>query len=656
MKKEELLALFFTEVEENMENLEQGILKLEEDHDDKEIIQDIFRFAHSIKGASASMGFNVLKELTHQMEFILDLIRKEKLVATQKVVDVLFECLDVLHILKENYQNGEEPTNIEGIVAKLKALQVDNQQDVNTTATAQVNIPSEVKEVLTKGEEVWVTKVTFTLTCATKTIRSHIVKKEVEKLGKLLHVDLSQVENPTIRTSSFYFQKEVDTFDTQKERIEKIIDVEQVIIEQVTIEKEPETPKKTERSEKPAKKATNPTIRVDVSKIETLMNLVGEIIIDQTMVMKLNQDMKQQGTSHEDVAEQERILKHMARVVSEFQESVMKTRMLPIEQLFGRFPRIIRDLSNQLGKDIHLVMEGGETEIDRTVIEEITDPMIHIIRNSVDHGIEPDDVRREVGKGQGVVTITAAHKENQVILTVHDDGAGIDPEKMKIVGVKKGLITEAQAQTMSDKELVNLILAPGFSTAEKVSDVSGRGVGMDVVRTHIEKLNGLFEIETEKGKGTSMIIKLPLTLAILKGFLVEIQERTFAIPMGNVTEIFKIRESDIQTINGQSMVKLRDETLPLVYGHDVFHFEKQDEKPKKMIVMIIGLAEKRIGLIIDKLIGNQEIVVKPLGSYVGKVPAVSGSTILGDGTVSLILDIADIFSMYEAQKVGMQDD
>lgn len=645
-KRQELLGFFFAEVTEQLENLEQDILRLEKDNDDKELIQNIFRYAHSIKGSSASMGFEHLKELTHQMEYVLDLIRKEKLTATHEVVDVLFECLDVLRVLKEEYENGNDPSDIKDIVVKLQAL-TNTEQPKAVANTKAVEKNEAVLKSLVAGEAVLMVQVVFTETSQTRAIRAHLVKKEVEKIGHVLQMDLGEVELPESRSVYFYVVKQADNQADVATRITNIMDVESVRFEEV------KPPVKQEEKEKktPTKKQTNQTVRVDVHKIEDLMNLVGEILIDQTMVSQLNQELKGEFQASESVSEQERILKHMSRVISEFQENVMKIRMLPIEQLFSRFPRVVRDLSSQLGKEIDLVMEGGETELDRTVIEELTDPLIHIIRNSLDHGIESVAVRKEAGKPEkGTITISATHKENQVVLVVEDDGAGIDPEKIKASALKKGVITPQQAEKMTDNELVHLVFAAGFSTAQQVSDVSGRGVGMDVVRNHIEKLNGMVEIQSKKGVGTKMVIKLPLTLAILKAFLIEISERTFAIPMSSVIEIFRIKKENIQSINGQKMVKIRDLSIPLYFGNEMFDFEDKGKNQEELVMMLIGIAEKRIGLIVDRLTGNQEIVIKSLGSYVGKIPAISGSTILGDGKVALILDVAGIFKLFSERK------
>ena len=439
----------------------------------------------------------------------------------------------------------------------------------------------------------------------------------------------------------------MDYFDDYNELDEMIYELKQTVIRGAKEEKQ--EAQETKRT-LGAKKNQNQSIRVDVNKIENLMNMVGEIMIDQTIVTQLNNELKE-GHNHETVIEQEKTLKHLSRVISEFQENVMKIRMLPVEQLYSRFPRTVRDLSAQLSKDIRLEMEGGETELDRSVIEELTDPMIHIIRNSIDHGIEDAETREQTGKPkQGLVKINALHKDNQVVLIVEDDGAGIDPEKIKEKAIQKGIITEVQAETMSDSDLCYLIFHAGFSMAKVVSDVSGRGVGMDVVRSHIEKLNGIVELESKKGIGTKITIKLPLTLAILKGFIVDLQQRTHAIPMNSVVEIFNIQENDIQIVGGQKMVKIRENTIPVCFSDELFDYKNESKRDKNMVVMLLAVAEKRLGLVVDKLIGNQEIVVKTLGSYVGKVPGVSGSTILGDGKVALILDVAGLFKIYETKE------
>jgi len=334
----------------------------------------------------------------------------------------------------------------------------------------------------------------------------------------------------------------------------------------------------------------------------------------------------------------------------------MKTRMSPIDQLFNRIPRMVRDLSNTLGKEVNLVMEGQETELDRTVIEEIGDSLIHLIRNALDHGIEKAEVRRQKNKPEkGTLRIAASHQANQVVLTIEDDGAGIDPEQVKQSAIQKELITPQEAEGMTERELIDLIFHPGFSTAKTVSDISGRGVGMDIVRSQIEKLNGLIEVETRPGEGTTFTIKLPLTLAIVTGLLVKLNGRTFALPMSSVVEIVRIRVGEINTVKEQAVAVIRDKAIPLIWLHDHFGIERQGRKHKNVFIVVVGVAERRLGLVVDELIGNQEIVVKSIGSYIGKIDGISGATILGDGSVSLILDVIGIAKMVENRMPTLQE-
>jgi two-component system chemotaxis sensor kinase CheA len=388
------------------------------------------------------------------------------------------------------------------------------------------------------------------------------------------------------------------------------------------------------------------TIRVDVEHLESMMNLVGELVIDQTRIAQVGNLLRDRYASDETIDDLERISNHFSRIIGELQESVMKTRMLPVERLFNRFPRMVRDLARTLNKEVDLLLEGKETELDRTVIEEISDPLIHLLRNAIDHGIEEAEVRKKRGKPlKGTIKIRASHQENQVVMTVEDDGAGIDAEKVKESAIRKQLITAKDAEMMSEQEWIQLIFLPGFSTAPSVSDISGRGVGMDIVRNHIEKLNGLIDVETRLGEGTKFTIKLPLTLAILRGLLIKFQETTYALPMNSVIEIVRISNNEIHSVKGQAVVKIREKILPLIGLQDLFRMPSGKRKTKNVFIVVVGLAEKRLGLVVDELIGSQEIVVKSIGSYIGQVEGVSGATILGDGSVALILDVTGIFKL-----------
>jgi two-component system, chemotaxis family, sensor kinase CheA len=413
-------------------------------------------------------------------------------------------------------------------------------------------------------------------------------------------------------------------------------------------------------------KATQPqtkiasTVRVDVDRLEHLMNLVGELVIDQTRLVDVRGRFAEKEMDSESEFEVfDDVTNHLSRVISELQEGMMKTRMLPIEQLFNRFPRMVRDTAMKANKEIDFVMQGKETELDRTLIEEISDPIIHLLRNAIDHGIESPEERLRLGKPvEGRVVLRAAHEENHVVISITDDGKGIDPEKIKKASIEKGMITEEEASRLNDKDAMFLIFKSGISTAEKVTDISGRGVGMDIVKSHIEKLKGIIDIESTVGKGTVFTIKLPLTLAIIRSLLVKFGEKTFAIPLVNVLEIVRLNKSDIQMVKDQEVGMVRGGVLPLVRMKERLGIQSPNrdlEAKKREFVIIVGIADKRIGIIADKTIGNQEIVIKSLGSYVGSPPYISGATIMGDGSVALILDVSSIVQEYGSRTVEQNE-
>jgi len=433
----------------------------------------------------------------------------------------------------------------------------------------------------------------------------------------------------------------------------EIMDIESVKINPLhsLLEKNREniSKKNLEEGKNKASSKVAQTVRVDVEKLDNIMNLVGELVIEQTRIAQICNVLNSQYSGNGSVADLQGVSSHLSRIISELQEGVMKARMLPIQQLFNQVPRLVRDLSKSLNKEVELIIDGGETEMDRTIIEEIHDPLIHIIRNAVDHGIELPDDRIKKGKAaKGKLCINAYHEENNIIITIEDDGVGIDPVKIKDSAIKKNIISVQEAEALSDYELINLIFHPGFSTSNIVTDVSGRGVGMEIVRNQIDKLNGIIDIETKQDQGTKFILKLPLTLAILPGLLIKINDETYAIPMNNVVEIVRKPENDVQRASGKTVAVIREKVLPLVWLHDYFHISRQ-RKGNNVFIVVLGIAEKRIGLIVDELIGNQEIVVKTLGSYIGKVEGLSGATLLGDGSIACILDVAGIVKMVSSR-------
>jgi two-component system chemotaxis sensor kinase CheA len=393
---------------------------------------------------------------------------------------------------------------------------------------------------------------------------------------------------------------------------------------------------------------------VNVERLENLMNLVGELVIDQTRVQQVKTLFHRKFGADELVDQLGQLSDHLSRIIGELHEGVMKVRMLPIEQLFSRFPRMVRDLAVTVGKEIELEMDGKETELDRTLIEELGDPLIHILRNAVDHGIEPPSLRKQAGKREaGTIHLAASHEDNQVVIRIEDDGAGMDLERLKQTAIAKGLITEEEAGRLTEKEALALIFRPGFSTAAQVSEVSGRGVGMDIVRDSIERMNGTIDIDTTLGQGTRMRIALPLTLAIITGLKIAVDERIFLIPMNSVAEIIRLTPSDIRTIKGMPVTTVRERILPVLWLRDHFNYPRMTETGRHLPVVILEHGGRRLALVVDQLLGNQDIVLKSLGSLIGKSPSTSGATILGDGRVALILEVRELFKQVASHVGGV---
>ena len=667
----ELMGAFLDEIDEQLHLLDQEILLLEQQGESPEIIQRIFRAAHTLKGSSATMGFEEMKHLTHEMENVLDKIRQRLLPVSAEVVTLLFQCLDSLRTLKDELISGRPYSETQELVAALRRLlqqeqapetdgPVDADNDDRYLPVALTDeARNQLQEAAQQGSQAWLCRVEIAPGCTMKLARAHLIHNRLREVGTMLDIapPLEESEgDDAFRFMSFLVLSREDEHRLRT-TVEQISDLRSVTVEPfgspaaaATDAKAAAAPahspdEASAESAKPAHdlKRSTQTVRVDVDRLESLMNLVGELVIDQTRILQLGNKLSERYQSDETVGELSEITNHLMRVISDLQEGVMKSRMLPIEQLFNRFPRMVRDLATALNKEVHLQLHGQETELDRSVIEEIGDPLIHLIRNAIDHGIEPTDVRLERGKpAKGTIRLTASHQENQVVLTVEDDGGGMDPQRIKESALLKGMITPQEAEEMAEHQWLSFIFHPGFSTSSTVSDVSGRGVGMDIVRSHIEKLGGMIDVDTEIGVGTTFTIKLPLTLAILTGLMIKLAGRTYALPMNSVVEIVRLPLDAIQTIKGHAVAVIRDKALPLVWLHDHFGFAHQQNSRNNVFLVIVGIAEKRFGLVVDELIGNQEIVVKSLGSFIGKVEGFSGATILGDGSVAPILDVVAV--------------
>ncbi|PKM46292.1 MAG: chemotaxis protein CheA [Firmicutes bacterium HGW-Firmicutes-8] len=694
----EELKVFLEEADEHFQTLEEDLIRLEKEEEfNEDLMQEIFRASHTLKGSSATIGHNRMAQLTHGMENVLDKLRKKQLTVTSDLVDIMFECLDCLKVLRDEILNDEESDlELGDILGKLGSVHdaapgsdsptttqpaPDKTSGKQTEAKISIDLSWEERDTLAnaseRGLKPYVIQLLFDVELEMLAVRTFVTLMALNETGEMLksnpsadEIEREQVTDTlvmlilmkddeakireVISTLPNIAQYEIQPFNdnvTQGEapviqRVEKVGEAEAECDEAESGDRnkinEAKNKAPTAAKNNNAKKA-NRTVRVDVELLDSLMNLVGELVIDRTRLFQILGNLEANYEMDEVSQDLGRTSVHIARVTTQLQEQIMKARMLPVENLFNKFPRMVRDLSQKAGKEVDFVMTGQETELDRSIIEEIGDPLIHLLRNAVDHGIEPPDQRVAKGKPRiGQLKLQASHEENHIIITIKDDGRGIDPEVVKKSGVKKGMITEEQAKRLTDKEAINLIFMSGLSTVAKVSDVSGRGVGMDVVRNNIEKINGATEIDSAVDKGTEFKIKLPLTLAIIRALLVSIDKSVYAIPLSSVTETIRMQQDQIEYVNNQEVIVVRGKVLPLVRLKKVFRNSYDIEDRGKLFVVVVNLAGQQVGLVVDSLVGEQEIVIKTLGKYIGDVQGISGATILGDGNVALIVDVSNL--------------
>ena len=678
MDMEEYMSMFLDESKENLQNLNDSLLKLENAPDDMALLDEIFRVAHTLKGMSATMGFTSVAELTHEMENVLDKLRKGEMHSNSDIIDILFQCLDTLEGLITSIAEEGELEDTTELTNKLRSLSsggaaaaVPSRGETNTAVadaeesdveTDDGNLNEFEKEVIMqadeKGYDAYHIKVILEENCLLKAARVYMVFRELEELGDIVK---SIPEVKTLEDGEFNDNFEVYLVtktekDIVEEKIYSVSEVDQVEIHKVALassaaKQEVVNPQPTAvtkevskndskgktssaNNNKAHKAKLSQTVRVDIERLDNLMNLVGELVINRT---RLEQIGGKYGLN--DLSE---TLEQVGRISTDLQNLVMKVRMVPIEQVFNRFPRMVRDLAKELDRDINLIIEGEETELDRTVIDEIGDPLVHLLRNAVDHGIGHPDDREKMGKDRtGTVKLLAYPEGNQVVIRVDDDGKGINPDVILAKAIEKGLVTEKEAEKMEQQDLIMLILKPGFSTAEQVTDVSGRGVGMDVVRSKIESLGGNLTIQSKVGEGSSFIIRLPLTLAIIQGLLIGIENEIYTIPLSSIEETLSLSQSDIKTIQEKEVILLRGNVLPVLRLGDLLDVEQteKEEENEDLYVVVVKNGQRRAGLIVDSLIGQQEIVIKSLGKLLNGYKQFSGATVLGDGRVALILDI-----------------
>ena len=667
MDVSQYLEIFIDETNEHLQSLNEQLLIIEKEPENTDTINEIFRAAHSLKGMAGTMGYKRMQKLTHQMENVFSEIRNGKMKVTPNLVDVLFQCLDALESYLEIIQEtGDEGDNDnEAILNQLDAIlnggapQAEKKEEVVAQAAPEKKTDDgkkekykdfvfadfekhAIEEAFEKKMNVYTITVFVDESCLLKAARAFLVFKNLESVGEIIK---SNPPAQDIEDEKFDFDFSICVISSESLEkvlgvIENVSEIKDAIGEK--LETLPEVKKETKApakggNNKPAtgKPIVNRSVRVDIEKLDVLMNLVSELIIAKNGLV--SQSVSDASVKSQAFNEQ---IEYLERVTTNLHESVMKVRMMPIETVTQKFPRMIRDLCKKLNKNMELVMTGEDTELDRTVIDEIGDPLMHLLRNSADHGLESPEKRAERGKPEvGTIRLDAYQDGNNVVIEVGDDGNGIDVEAVRNKAVEKGTVTPEQAELMSDKEVIDLLFKPSFSTAKVVSDISGRGVGLDVVKTKIESLGGDIEVKTALGEGSTFVIRLPLTLAIIQALMVELGEEKYAISLGSIQTIEDIPVSEIKYVQTKEVVNLRGTVIPLIRLDSVLDIEHAEDD-ESLTVVVVKKGDKLAGLVVDKLIGQQEIVIKSLGKYISNSSKIiGGATILGDGEVALILDV-----------------
>ncbi len=658
---QEIMEDFLIEAFEMNEQLDQDLVELEHNPEDLDLLNRIFRVAHTIKGSSSFLNLNILTHLTHNMEDVLNRARKGEIKITPDIMDVVLRSIDLMKTLLVTIRDTGSDTNngkeneIEEAVKQLQAITSQNLEGAKegTKEAPKKKVEKEAK----------------------KEVKEENIEENQENKAKAPTAKDFASDNPLANEPDLdYANMSAEEVEAEIERLlnkrqeadkERRAQKKQEAKPKQEVAPKTETPKAPKTETKAKAKAdteenkapsigVEQTVRVDVRRLDHLMNLIGELVLGKNRLIRIYGDVEERYDGEKFLEELNQVVSSISAVTTDLQLAVMKTRMQPVGKVFNKFPRMVRDLSRELGKSIELIIEGEETELDKSIVEEIGDPLIHIIRNSCDHGIEPLEERRRLNKPEtGKVQLSAYNEGNHIVIKISDDGKGLDPVMLKEKAIEKGVISERDAEGMSDREAFNLIFKPGFSTAKVVSNVSGRGVGMDVVKTNIEKLNGIIEIDSEVGVGTTQKLKIPLTLAIIQALLVGVQEEYYAIPLSSVLETVRISQDEIYTVDGKSVLRLRDKVLSLVRLSDIFKVDAILESNSDVYVVIIGLADQKIGVIVDYLIGQEEVVIKSLGYYLKNTRGIAGATVRGDGKITLIVDVGAMMDMAKSIKVNI---
>jgi len=640
---QEILQDFLVESFELVEKLDEDLVELETNPEDLELLNGIFRVAHTVKGASSFLNFDVLTHLTHHMEDVLNKARHGELIITPDIMDVVLESIDLMKALLEIIRDTSADAGIDVSACVARLDKISGGDGAVETPVASEPVVEEVAEtveepVVADDEPDY------------ENMDDSEIEDEIERLLRERQEEDKAKRQAKIAAGEKVLAAPPEP-DSEEAKAEPKAEVKpEPVAAPTPVPVTPAAPKKEEpKAAAPAKRApaaVEQTIRVDVKRLDHLMNLIGELVLAKNRLIKINDDVEERYEGEEFLEELNQVVSIVSLVTTDLQIAVMKTRMLPIGKVFNKFPRMIRDLSRELDKKIELEISGEETELDKSIVEEIGDPLVHIIRNSCDHGVETPSERLAKGKEEtGTIGLKAYNEGNQIVIQIDDDGKGLDIDMLKNKSLEKGIITEKEADSMSEKEAFGLIFKPGFSTAAAVTNVSGRGVGMDVVKTNIEKLNGMIDIDSEIDVGTSMKLKIPLTLAIIQALLVGVQEEYYAIPLASVLETVRISRDEIYTVEGKSVMRLREEVLSLVHIGDIFEVERILDANEHAYVVVLGLGTSKLGLIVDTLVGQEEIVIKSLGDYLKGIEGVAGATIRGDGGVTLIVDVVALMTM-----------
>ena len=695
MDVSQYLEIFIDETNEHLQNLSDCIMTLEKEPDNKDTINEVFRAAHSLKGMAGTMGFKRMQHLTHDMEDVFQEVRSDKIRVNSKMIDILFDCLDALDKYLENIKetSDEGTEDNEAIIKELndfiaqsegketassvEATEVKEtpmqEEDGSTKKFMEIELTNSEKEAIKNAEESGKHVYGFTVyihqDCLLKAARAFLVFKAVEDFGEIIvyRPSSQDIEDEKFELDFSFFLASEEALDKIIAAAKAVSEIDTVLAEEVksdmlekkekmalaaekptavqeTAEAKPAAAENTAKKTQSAtakkttsnKPVTSRTVRVDIEKLDALMNQVSELIIAKNSLVSISTT---EGGNFENQTFHEQI-EYLERITTSLHESVMKVRMVPIESVVNKFPRMIRDLSRNLNKSMELYMSGEDTELDRTVVDQIGDPLQHLLRNSADHGLESAEVRKERGKPEkGAIYLNAFQEGNNVIIEVSDDGNGIDTEKVKEKAVERGVITPEQAENMSQKEVINLLFIPSFSMAKQITDISGRGVGLDVVRSNIEALGGDVEVSSTLGEGSKFTVRLPLTLAIIQALMVEIRQEKYAIALGSIQNIEDIPVKDIRYVEAKEVIHLRGMVIPLIRMDKILDIEPLEEDPESLTVVIVKKGDKYAGLVVDNLIGQQEIVIKSLGKFIKNNKMISGATILGDGEVALILDV-----------------